>query len=279
MKAVLPFALAGLLLLFFHSARSWGWRRAAIFYLLSLVSMTFKEHYGMGDGEYQVLVGHYQIFGVAPGIPIGWTFAYALSWHLAESIVTRVRGRGDLILPTVSLAVVGVFFVAWAMEVTGIQMGWWEWKIGRHVSAPLRDALRRVGGWGWHGLKFFFVIGMLECRQVRRGVPRVLTALAPIWLLFRFEQWLMPDRGWILTSMALLLPFLAFAEWPKLVRAPKQGIPWAPQIASGIFVAVLLWFHLAALHRPALSLSLLPIAAMALAAAGAERRPGDDAAC
>lgn len=234
-----------------------------MFYVLALMLMVLKERHGQAEGEYIVAMKGLWLAGVPVLLPVGWTFAFALAWHLAEPIVERVRKADDLLFPTLSLAVVGVFFIAFAMETTGIAMGWWEWQISRDIDSPLRDGFRRIFGWGWHGLKFYILVAIIECKQIRPAGLRYVIAPIPEILLQSYESWMLPDRKWIGGVFPMILPVLAFMEGARLAVPPRGGLAGAPQWAAGIMVATCLAAHLFATRDPWMSLSLVPISAMA----------------
>ena len=265
-QLVVGLAIVGFVLLLFHSWKTWGPRRTLIFYALALVLMVLKERHGQVEGEYIVAMQGIWLAGVPVLLPVGWTFAFALSWHLAEPIVRRVRGANDLLFPTLSLAVVGVFFIAFAMETTGIAMGWWEWQISREIESPLRDGFRRIFGWGWHGLKFYLLVAIIECKQIRSVPLRYLLAPLPEFLLQSYENWMLPDRKWIGGVFPMILPVLAFVERLRLADPPRGTLAGGPQWAAALMIGVCLAAQVFVMGQPGTTLCLVPITVMTVVA-------------
>lgn len=288
LTVVLVSATVGLLLLVYYGVRTWGWRRTAVFFVSSLLLMALKERgSALYEHEYVVRDSLLKIGGVAPLIPIGWTFAFAVSWMLAEGVVERIRGRADLLFPTVALASVGVISVSVAMETTGVAMGWWTWSINNPSPHHFWESLLRSPAWGYHGIMMFTAIWIAESQPAAR-LKVFRFALIP-FIFFQmtaphnyFASILPPnaDRfqgAWTITAFPFLVGVLAFFDWPKLTAVPRSQAPtwvtWLPYLAVSIMLIVCLVAHVFFLRDPALSRSLVPTAIFVLIAAVARFAP------
>ena len=288
LTVVLVSATFGLLLLVYAGVRTWGWRRTAIFFVSSLVLMALKERgSALYEHEYVVRDSLLKIGGVAPLIPIGWTFAFAVSWMLAEGIVERVRGRTDLLFPTVALASVGVISVSVAMETTGVAMEWWTWSINNPSPHHFWESLLRSPAWGYHGVMMFTAIWIAESRPAARLkflrfllIPFVFFQMT--WPHNYFASILPPnaDRfqgAWTITAFPFLVGVLAFCDWPKLTLVPRSDpsrfVAVLPYVAILIMLIVCLAAQVWVLRDPALARSLVPTAIFAIVSAIARFAP------
>lgn len=167
-------------MLVYHSFRANGARWSLIFFLFTLAVMIDKEKsqqrridHGF-DPDYIVSGGFLRLFDAPVVVLVGWIFTFYLSWFLARSILERSRRMRVYIVPHIILASLFVATFSMAMEITGINLGWWEW------TGPFNDPVTisenfifvqqggRMTAWMFHSLIIYCPFFLLENSSMRK---------------------------------------------------------------------------------------------------------------
>lgn len=213
-------------LIVYHSYKTRGPWRTALFFLWAMIFVMIKEsnppqqnpvgvdgffpQYSF-DGD---ILG-FEIFGrrVVLILVMGWLFAFYVSWHLAARIINNYEKIAGRIFPVLILGTLIMSSISLAMESTASNVGWWHWSelTKEQFYSPLDFPLWIVGAWGF---VFFLVMShyflIVEAQQ-GRWWKRILYALGTLFV----GNLLFGEIGfWGLGCLALLLVVVYYISRP-----------------------------------------------------------------
>jgi len=264
-------------LLVAHSLRALPRRRALAFW-------TAVAGYGVARGAAVVWITRSGLGAPAPyvihdplfavlGVPLqevaGWAIVAYLGWWLGCRL-------GDRLFAQIAWACLFLGAVSWAVETAAVAAGWWHWTV------PLSGRL--LGGAPWIGLVDWFFVGTdfvlpfaVLTAPALAGRPARWLALAAFPAHFaahlapgRIAPWF-PVPGhhlahWLLLGIVLWLALRSRVEDRPFAAAPAGAWRWLPAVALAVVLIDAAAVQALLAGRPELLPSVLPAAAVALAA-------------
>ncbi len=276
------------MLLVLHSLRVLSRPRASVFWLGVLayglargVGVRWVSTAGLGGSfPYVIREPLLVIAGVSLQEVIGWAIVLYLGWWLGAGRSARLF---------VQLAVACLFLAAasWGVESAAIAAGWWRWTVPVPAGSLTGVPFIGIVDWFLSGTDFLLPFLAITAPALRARPQRYLTLLAfPLHfgahlLVQRPAPWFpIPIHHlahWLLLGGLVWLALRSTVEDRPFQHARHESWRWVPSGALGIMLGVLGAADLMLARRPALLVSLAPLAAMTFAAALPSRdAPGTD---
>lgn len=135
LAVLFTFSFCGLAALIVHSYFTKGRRLTLTFFLFAFIAGMRKEAGSFLEQTVSLLdkapfvhSNRYPETFCVVNTVTGWALAFYLSWYLAEKITDRFVWLRKRVFPTLLVAAVAVAALAYAVEATAVNIGWWKWR-------------------------------------------------------------------------------------------------------------------------------------------------------
>jgi len=270
-KVFYGFVSAGIILLITHSYFKRGLPLTLNFFLFAFM-LTFTKG-GTHIFKFVDLIeekpGPAVIFHAAVSSLI-WMLAFYLSWCIAEKIVERSERLRARVFPTLLFSGLVIACLAYAIEATAINVGWW----GRAVEGEgiFLLPLDIIFQWLCFSIYFMAAYFLIACSEYKNKEWKTIFFLLPFihsWIPRFFGQGFpeLIERIAVL-SIILILAFTSplrfdYSANPGPITsrrfASSELLNYLPLTVTLILLAILAFVDITIIHNGRLLVSLLPL--------------------
>jgi len=180
----IPVAIS-LILLLGDSLRRRGLFTTFVLFVLGFLFFSVKENLAarslLAQHLYDMTGRSFLLIGRVPlGVILGQLFLINVTWSLSERILSQNERTKNQAFQTMLLMMAITGTIAYAMEITGTQAGWWKWRNPVTSFSPLIPPMPIVIGWG------IYVFGMMAPYLLLSCSSRTRMLLAILFFQFLF---------------------------------------------------------------------------------------------
>lgn len=281
------FTFIGLILLVIHSYFKRGFRLTLSFFLFSFIVGMRKEA-GTFLGPPLSNMRHAAPFMHTTNNPLtlsvlnttmGWMLAFYLSWCIAEKIVQRSACLKGKIFPTLLFAGMVVAALAYSIEATAINIGWWKWVFfDAHLAKYLIGGVHlfALSAWFYFSIHFLAPYFLIECSPFRQTNWKCVFLFIPFLrtctMLFLGSGLQRMIHEFIVFFLLMALVFVSplTFNYPSF-KAKLTNDSWAhrwvnliPYIVAAIVLLVLIFIDILQIRNLQLLISLFPLIVLIL---------------
>ncbi len=282
--------LISIILLITHSYFKRGFRLTFNFFLFALIAATRKE-VGSFFSSGVVALKKSPFFFPESSIPFivsfltvifGWAFTFYLAWSISEKIMKRLDYFNNKIFPTLLFAGIIAASISYAVEVVGVDMGWWRWKFydGRFSSFLIGNThFFAIEAWFYFAIHFLLVYFLIECSKFRNTDWKCV-----FFLVFFIRTWTIVIPGspvifqimeqHLMLCLVIALSFLAPLKFEfTVLKSSKRIAPlshnlidFIPFLVVSNLLVILSFLSIFKIKNIHLLISLLPLFILVLLA-------------